>query len=710
MEEEEEEEIDGGGGEGGAQEEEEEEEEEEGREEHEEQEKRGGAGTSAMRVEGRRSEMGRLPHDEVAVTVRTGPPVGASPKGSGTPPARFAQGDFDDKTAYTLTFQNLTYKVTVKQSSGDGGKTHRELLKNISGEARHGEILAIVGPSGAGKSTLLDALAGRITASSLEGVILANGKPVDGKQFRKLSGYVMQDDALFPHLTVKETLMFSARLRLPGDMPMDVKAARVDMLIATLGLRECADTRIGNEQVRGVSGGERRRVSIGVDLIHDPAVLFLDEPTSGLDSTSSLNVVQNLYQIATNRRRTIVMTIHQPSFRILELIHKIMILSRGSLVYSGTYPNLSIFLTDYGRRVPDHVNVLEFALDVIEELQESPQGVAALADFNSTSSTTGWSRSQSKLQPSLSGLSNNIAQLVAEAADFATSPFTETSTLCHRNVINIVRTRELFVSSLGLMIITGIILGSLFYGVHKDDSGKLHRSAVFAFACAVPLFSAIHALPIFLLERNIFMRETSRGAYRTSSYVVANALVFLPFFFIQALLFTLVSYFLVGLVRVASAFFLFATTIFLTITVGNTFVTSLGSLVPNFIAGNTIITAITGFMFLFSGFFVPKDDIPEYWIWFHYISTFKYPVELLQKIEYSHIKKWENAQSENGTYVHNRYDEGQKNVTSGSDVARQLGFGGVSIRGNLAVLVAMVVVYRIVFCVGLRVRSSNMRK
>ncbi|GBG85752.1 hypothetical protein CBR_g40481 [Chara braunii] len=612
-------------------------------------------------------------NDEVGVTIGRGPPVRIHLSPS---PGR----DFDDKTAYTLTFQNLTYKVTVKKSSSDGANAEKDLLKNISGEASPGEILAIAGPSGAGKSTLLDALAGRIRAPSLEGVILANGKPVDGKQFRKLSGYVMQHDALFAYLTVKETLMFSARLRLPGDMPMHVKAARVDMLIATLGLRDCADTRIGNEQVRGVSGGERRRVSIGVDLIHDPAVLFLDEPTSGLDSTSSLHMVQNLYEIATDRRRTILMTIHQPSFRILEHIHKIMILSRGSLVYSGTYPDLSIFLTDYGRRVPDHVNVLEFALDVIEELQESPHGVAALAHFHST---------RSKLPPSLAGLSN-IGQL-AEAADFATSPCMETLTLCHRSILNIARTPELFLCSLALMILTGMVLGSLFYGVQSDERGIFHRTSFFAFSCALLLFSCISALPFFLLERNIVMRETSRGAYRTFSYVVANGVVFLPFFFIQALLFTLASYFLVGLVRDTGAFFLFVTTMFLTITVGNTFVTFLSTLVPDFVAGTTIIAAVTTFMFLFSGFFIPMSDIPHYWIWFHYLSTFKYPVELLQKIEYSHIEHWRDG-------------------ISGSDVARQLGFGDVSIRGNLGVLVGMVVVYRIAFYVGLRVRRSSTRK
>lgn len=157
-----------------------------------------------------------------------------------------------------------------------------------------GEILAVLGASGSGKSTLIDALADRIHKESLKGTVTLNGEILESKLLKVISAYVMQDDLLFPMLTVEETLMFSAEFRLPRSLSKSKKKARVQQLIDQLGLRNAAKTVIGDEGHRGVSGGERRRVSIGIDIIHDPIVLFLDEPTSGLDSTSAFMVVKVL--------------------------------------------------------------------------------------------------------------------------------------------------------------------------------------------------------------------------------------------------------------------------------------------------------------------------------------------------------------------------------------------------------------------------------
>ncbi|KAI4317089.1 hypothetical protein L6164_024996 [Bauhinia variegata] len=216
----------------------------------------------------------------------------------------------------------------------------RHVLKNVNCQAKPWEILAIVGPSGAGKSSVLEVFAGKVTPQS--GSILVNQKPVDKAQFKKISGYVTQKDTLFPLLTVEETLMFSAKLRL--NLAQEQLCSRVKSLIQELGLSHVAGTRIGDDRVRGISGGERRRVSIGVEVIHDPKVLILDEPTSGLDSTSALQIINMLKVMADSQGRTIILSIHQPGFRIVKLFNSILLLANGSVLHHGTADLLSVNL------------------------------------------------------------------------------------------------------------------------------------------------------------------------------------------------------------------------------------------------------------------------------------------------------------------------------------------------------------------------------
>jgi ABC-type multidrug transport system ATPase subunit len=185
-----------------------------------------------------------------------------------------------------IRVQNVSHDIEIPPST-------KTLLDHVSGEARQGEILAILGPTGCGKSTLLDALANRIARKSLDGSITLNGERItDDALFKVISAYVMQNDMLYSMLTVEETLMFAAEFKLPRTLSKKEKIDRVQALIDQLGLRRAANTIVGNEGRRGISGGERRRVSIGVDIVHDPIILFLDEPISGLDSTSAYLVIQ----------------------------------------------------------------------------------------------------------------------------------------------------------------------------------------------------------------------------------------------------------------------------------------------------------------------------------------------------------------------------------------------------------------------------------
>nr|GMD86124.1 ABC transporter G family member 6-like [Ipomoea batatas] len=303
---------------------------------------------------------------------------------------------------FVLSFNNLTYNVKVRRkmavpavfqsrsrmsAAAAGGETvvtrTKTLLNDISGEARDGELMAVLGASGSGKSTLIDALANRIAKESLKGSITLNGEPLDSRLLKVISAYVMQDDLLYPMLTVEETLMFAAEFRLPRTLSKAKKKMRVQALIDQLGLRNAAKTVIGDEGHRGVSGGERRRVSIGIDIIHDPIILFLDEPTSGLDSTSAFMVVKVLQRIAQSGS-IVIMSIHQPSYRIVGLLDRVLFLSRGQTVYSGSPSNLPHFFSDFGHPIPDSENKTEFALDLIRELEGSPGGTKSLVEFNRT--------------------------------------------------------------------------------------------------------------------------------------------------------------------------------------------------------------------------------------------------------------------------------------------------------------------------------------
>ncbi|WRX22729.1 ABC transporter-like [Theobroma cacao] len=311
---------------------------------------------------------------------------------------------------FLLSFNNLTYDVKVGPKStfpccgnttivSPDNKT-KSLLNDITGEAREGEIMAILGASGSGKSTLIDALANKIDRHSLKGSVTLNGEALESGLLKVISAYVMQDDLLFPMLTVEETLMFSAEFRLPRSLSKSKKKARVQALIDQLGLRNAAKTVIGDEGHRGVSGGERRRVSIGIDIIHDPILLFLDEPTSGLDSTSAYMVVKVLQRIAQSGS-IVIMSVHQPSSRILGLLDSLIFLSHGQTLYSGSPANLPRFFNEFGHPFPENGNPSEFALDFIREQEETPFGTQKLVEFNKSWQASMNSNSNASNKPNL---------------------------------------------------------------------------------------------------------------------------------------------------------------------------------------------------------------------------------------------------------------------------------------------------------------------
>ncbi|RZC21184.1 ABC transporter G family member 20-like [Glycine soja] len=556
---------------------------------------------------------------------------------------------------FVLSFTNLTYSVNLRrkftffpattistpdhETKPNGTKT---LLNDISGEAKDGEIMAVLGASGSGKSTLIDALADRISKESLKGTVTLNGDVLESSLLKVISAYVMQDDLLFPMLTVEETLMFAAEFRLPRSFSKSKKKARVQALIDQLGLRAAATTVIGDEGHRGVSGGERRRVSIGTDIIHDPIVLFLDEPTSGLDSTSAFMVVKVLQRIAQSGS-IVIMSIHQPSYRILSLLDHLIFLSHGNTVFSGSPANLPGFFSEFGHPIPENENRTEFALDLIRELEQEPTGTKSLVDFNKSWQLKNKNQAQNGAKPKLSlkdaisasisrgklvsGTKNNNSTALVSVPAFANPFWMEMLVIGKRSLTNSMRMPELFGIRLVAVLVTGAILATIFF--HLDDSpkGVQERVGFFAFAMSTTFYTCAEAMPVFLQERYIFMRETAHNAYRRSSYVLVHAIISLPSLLFLSLAFAATTFWAVGLAGGSSGFLFYFLTILASFWAGNSFVTFLSGVVSHVMIGFTVVVAILAYFLLFSGFFISRDRIPPYWIWFHYLSLVKYPYE-----------------------------------------------------------------------------------
>ncbi|OWM79603.1 hypothetical protein CDL15_Pgr023015 [Punica granatum] len=587
---------------------------------------------------------------------------------------------------YKLTASSISYsKSSIALSSlfplfrscTNPSPTH--ILRDVSLTAFQGQILAIVGPSGAGKSTLLDILATR--TSPTDGSLLLNSSPVKPSTFRKLSAYVPQHDACLPLLTVYETFSFAACLLIPETSRI---APTVDSLLTELGLLHVAHTRLG----LGLSGGERRRVSIGLSLLHDPAVLLLDEPTSGLDSTSALNVVQILKTIAISRQSTVVLSIHQPSFKILSTIDRILLLSKGTVVHQGTVPQLQAFLLSNGFTVPPQLNPLEYAMEILDRIPEKNDDKSP-------------SLASAAPSPGRSSISNSSDQQSNAKVSYRSSRFKEIITLYDRSWKIIYRTRQLLLTNTIEALLVGLVLGTIYINIGFDKEGIKKRSGLFAFTLTFLLSSTTETLPVFINERSILLQEASSGVYRLSSYLIANTLVFLPYLLAIAIMYSVSVYFLVGLCATWQAFAYFVLVIWVIVLMANSFVLFLSSIAPNYISGTSLLMVFLGAFFLFSGYFISKESIPKYWLFMYFFSMYKYALDALLINEYSCLLSrclvW--------------YDEKNKTcMVSGADVLRTRELRTSEKWTNLYVLVGFFVFYRLLWWLVLVRRISRLKK
>ncbi|PHT98506.1 ABC transporter G family member 23 [Capsicum chinense] len=585
---------------------------------------------------------------------------------------------------YELRIRNLSYTVSPNGSMFSSlmktsAKPKTTILKSVSFVAGCSEILAIVGPSGTGKSTLLRVISGRVRDKEFDpkSIYLNDHAITSPAQLRNICGFVAQEDNLLPLLTAKETLMFSAKFRLRG-MSSKEREERVESLMQELGLDHVADNFVGDEENRGISGGERKRVSIGVDMIHDPHILLLDEPTSGLDSSSALQVIELLSSMAKTKRRTIILSIHQPSYRILQYISNLLILSHGSVVHYGSLESLEENISRMGYEIPIQLNPLEFAMEIISVLenQEPHSKYQSCAYLRWEEAIIQDSANKEVIDQAKTGA----------VSDASCSSLFEIAVLCSRFWKIIYRTKQLFLARTMQALVGGFGLGSVYIKMRHDEGAVAERLGLFAFSLSFLLSSTVEALPIYLQERRVIMKEASRGAYKISSYMIANTIIFLPFLFAVAILFAVPVYWIVGLNPSITAFAFFTFVVWVIVLMASSLVLFLSAISPDFISGNSLICTVLGAFFLFSGYFIPKECIPKYWLFMYYVSLYRYPLDALLTNEYWSLR--------NKCFSWN--EDHSKCLLTGNDVLKNRGLDKDARWMNVGIMLAFFVFYRVI--------------
>ncbi|MCO5584800.1 hypothetical protein L7F22_038732 [Adiantum nelumboides] len=629
-------------------------------------------------------------------------------------------------------------------------KTKREkrIVKGVTGSVQAGEVLALMGPSGSGKTTLLNLLGGRrlqphntTSPSSTAAGDISEGPPVDhlhqcgggtivyngmpySKALKPRIGFVTQDDVLYPHLTVKETLMYAALLLLPKNLSRKEKVERAMEVVYELGLERCQNTIVGGSFLRGVSGGERKRVCMGQEILINPSLLFLDEPTSGLDSTTALRIIHMLQKIA-QVGRTVVTTIHQPSSRIFHMFDKLILLSGGHMLYFGKASPVMEYFSSVGFSPQIAMNPADFLLDLasgnVVDMALPNKLLHQSNGFTSTPShaidiVPSRSINSSAIRPLPKVVRQYLSrsyeeQKCVEAKDLL--PKMESyekhvgknnsqywneqewnvswwSQFCVLYVRGLRERRHEYLSCLRILqvLASALIIGCLWWRSSIQTERQLADQVGLLFFIATywgffPLFTALFTFP---LERAILAKERASNMYRLSAYFMARTLGDIPLDFCLPLLFHIIVYFMASLRPTTSAFFLTLLTILLSTTASQGMGIAIGAVMMDLKNATTLASVVLLTFMLSGGFFV--QSIPNFISWIQYISYNYHTFNLLVKIQYG-----------DGQEVDCSTPTGcQKAVDSVIFHSMNLNGGGKEV----VVLLSMIVGYRLIAYIALR--------
>lgn len=525
---------------------------------------------------------------------------------------------FSKRQGLGMTWDKLNFTV----------KDELKVLDNVSGCVESGSVCAIMGPSGSGKSSLLNVLAGRSASGGdvkVQGTVRVGGDVVDPVEYRTKIAYVMQDDALMATTTPREALRFSAALRMTGVSAEEMEEAVTSMLNA-LGIQDCADTFIGNELIKGISGGQRKRTSVGIELITQPSLLFLDEPTSGLDSHTAYTLVKLLKKIASSNA-SILCTIHQPSSEVFFLFDSCIFLKKGRVLFQGPVSEMAATFSSMGYECPQNYNPADYVMFLSQTESTEDLEKHGIFDKATSGSPCKMVTNGSTKEETSDGYH------VVQKAGF----FTQLRWVFHREFTNTYRNIPALMGRFGVTIILNLIFGLIFSGAGDSNNADQDEISAHFGSLTMVMISAMFGsgqptLLEFPAERPMFMREYSTGTYSVVTYSIAKLSMEVPILFVQCVVQFGIVY---PMIQFQGDFIVLVMGAFGTGVASASLAVLLGCLVNDVKQATEMAPLLFVPQILFAGFFIRTSLIPVYMRWAQYLCALKYGLNLVLMNEFA---------------------------------------------------------------------------
>ncbi|XP_022728801.1 pleiotropic drug resistance protein 3-like [Durio zibethinus] len=525
-----------------------------------------------------------------------------------------------------------------------GGYAQRklQLLSDITATVRPGVLTALMGPSGAGKTTLLDVLAGRKTIGCIEGEIRVSGYPKVQETFARISGYCEQTDIHSPQITVKESLIFSASLRLPACVDSKIKIKFVQEVIETIELDDVKDALVGIPGLSGLSSEQRKRLTIAVELVANPSIIFMDEPTSSLDARAAAIVMRAVKNVV-DTGRTIVCTIHQPSIDIFEAFDELIFLrTGGSLIYCGPLGQHSSRVIEYFETIPglpkikDNCNPATWMLEVTSASIEAELGI----DFAKIYKNSALYEINKELVRQLSTPPPGSRDLHFPT-QFSQNFWGQFKYCLWKLQLSYWRSPSYNLMRLLHTIVVSLTLGILFWKQGMKIHNQQNLFNIFGSMYGAVIFlgtnSGSAVQPFVATERIVMYRERFARMYSSWAYALAQVAIEVPYLFSQAVVFVIITYSMIGYYGSAYKVFWYFYAIFSTLLYFNFLGMLLVSLTPAVAIAGALTSACYPMLNLFSGFLIPKPKIPRWWIWLYYMTPTSWTLNCLLSSQYGDV-------------------------------------------------------------------------